>query len=286
MRVKPFAIPLLERLGRRALARRGIASRTVRTPHGTLHVYDAPGTGTLPPVVLLHGIASSATPFGPVLARLRRDAGRVVAPDFPGHGFSEEPSARLTIDALTTSVVHALDELLDAPALLVGNSLGGALALHYALRRPEKVRGLLLVSPAGARASDEDWRALRATFHLRSRAEARAFIDRLYHHPPRLASLFAHELPAVMQRRAVRELVESASNDDLPTPDELGSLRVPILLLWGTSERILPPAILDYFTRHLPRHALIERPEGFGHCPHFEDPGAVARRIVEFARTL
>ena len=78
---------MAERLGRFAMQRRGVATRFVATPYGKVHVYDARGAGSLPPIVLLHGIGSAATPFGPVLARLQHHAQRVIAPDYPGHGF-------------------------------------------------------------------------------------------------------------------------------------------------------------------------------------------------------
>jgi pimeloyl-ACP methyl ester carboxylesterase len=274
----------MERLGRRALVRRGVTSRTVMTPPATLHVYDAPGAGALPPIVLLHGIGAAATTFGPLLARLRCETVRVIAPEYPGHGFSGEATSALTVDVLHAAIAHALDELLDQPAILVGNSLGGAVALDYAVRRPERVRGLVLVSPAGARASDEDWQHIRATFDLRTRRDARQFIERLYHRAPWFAPLVAGELGALMRRPAVRDLLADACNDRLLAPEQLAALRVPILLLWGRSERILPRSLLDYFAQHLPKHTIIEEPDGFGHCPHFDDPGALARRIVEFAR--
>jgi pimeloyl-ACP methyl ester carboxylesterase len=284
--VRPIVIPLLERLGRRALARRGFVSRRVRTPAAILHVYDAPGAGKLPPIVALHGIGSAATPFGPLLGRLQRDAERVIAPDYPGHGFSDAAATAMTGASLFAPMTDVLDQLLDRPALLVGNSLGGAVALTYAIRRPERVRGLVLVSPAGARASDAEWDAIRATFQLHSRADARAFVARLYHRVPRLGGLLALELPALMRRPAVRELLDSASNDPLPTAEQLAALRTPILLLWGKSERILPATLLDYYRRHLPAHAVIEEPEDFAHCPQFEAPGPLARRISEFAATI
>jgi pimeloyl-ACP methyl ester carboxylesterase len=284
--VKPILVPALERLARRGLARRGITGRFVRTPHAALHVYDSRGRGSLPPVVLLHGIGSAATGFAGVMARLVRDAERIIAPDYPGHGFSGEASVPLTPGALFRSMDCALDEVLDRPALLVGNSLGGAIALMYAIRRPERVRGLVLVSPAGARVSDTEWSEIRATFALRTRADARAFVERLYHRPPRLAPVIAFELPALMQRRAVQELLATASNDHLPSPEQLGALRVPILLVWGKSERILPASWLDYYRTHLPPRTVVEQPDGFGHCPHFEAPGRLARRIAEFGQTI
>jgi pimeloyl-ACP methyl ester carboxylesterase len=284
--VKPILLPALERLARRGLARRGITGRHIRTPHATLHVYDARGRGTLPPVVLLHGIGSAATGFAGVMGRLVHEVERIVAPDYPGHGFSGEASVPLTPDALFRMIDNALDDLLDRPALLVGNSLGGAVALTFAIRRPERVRGLVLVSPAGGRVSDAEWAAIRRAFALRTRAEARAFVERLYHRPPRLSPLLSLELPALMQRRAVQELLATASNDHLPSPEQLGALTAPILLVWGKSERILPASLLEYFRRHLPAHTIVEQPDDFGHCPQFETPGRLARRIADFGHSL
>ncbi len=284
--MRPVLIPMAERLGRYALRRRGVRTRWLPTPLGRLHAYDAPGTGSLPTTVLLHGMGSNATPFGRVLARLAPHVRRIVAPDYPGHGFSPPPSASLTPEALLDAVSHALDHVLDEPAVVVGNSLGGALALHYAIARPERVRALVLVSPAGAHATDAEWRALREAFAFGSRSDALAFLQRVYHRTPLFAHLVAHEVAASVGRRAVRDLFATASNDHAPSPDGLASLAMPVLLVWGRSERLLPDSHLRYFARHLPGHAVVERPEGFGHCPHVDAPAALARRIVEFARTV
>jgi pimeloyl-ACP methyl ester carboxylesterase len=61
---------------------------------------------------------------------------------------------------------------------------------------------------------------------------------------------------------------------------------MPVLLLWGQSERLMPSGALAYFRRHLPANTLVEEPPGFGHCPHFDDPSRLAARIVEFERTV
>jgi pimeloyl-ACP methyl ester carboxylesterase len=284
--MRPILIPLVERLGRRALRRRGARTRWVETPAGRMHLYDVPGHGTLPTTVLLHGIGSNATPFGPLLARLQRHVRRVIAPDYPGHGFSSPPQGTLTPDALFEAVTGVLDDAIDAPAILLGNSLGGALALHYAIARPEKVRALVLVSPAGAQSTDDEWRALRAAFDLTSRASALRFLGRVYHRTPWFAQVVAHEVPASMHRRAVRELLASATNEHSPAIEAIEALPMPVLFVWGQSERLLPQTHFDYFVKHLPKHAVIERPEGFGHCPHIDAPGAVAQRFVDFARAI
>jgi pimeloyl-ACP methyl ester carboxylesterase len=283
---RPRLLPALERFGRYAMNRRGFASRWIDTPLARLHVYDAPGRGTLPTVVLLHGLGSAATPFGGVLARLLPHVKRVVAPDYPGHGFSGTARVKITPESLFDAVEAGVDQLVDEPAIFIGNSLGGALALRYAVDRPAKVRALVLLSPAGARMSDDEWRGLKRSFDVTSARDGISFMDRLYHRPPLLRHAIAREFPALMARPAVRELLESATDDGVAQPDELRALTMPILLLWGQSERLLPASNLAYFREHLPSHAVIEEPHGFGHCPHFDDPAAVTRRIVAFLQGL
>lgn len=280
--MKPVVIPAFERLGRRALVRRGLASREA----AGLHVYEARGGGDAPPIVVLHGIGSSATAFGPLLGRLAKQTSRLVAPDLPGHGFSPELGRRLTVQELLATMTGALDALLDEPAVVVGNSLGGAVALHYAVTRPERVRALALVSPAGAPGSDDQWRALIAQFALRTSRDGLAFVDKLYAKRPWFGRLLAREIPALMARPAVQDILATAvgSNEHLPQPRAVAALRMPTLLVWGRQERLLPDWVLAYFRAHLPAHAVVEQPDGYGHCPHFDDPRGLANRLVEFAR--
>ena len=181
---------------------------------------------------------------------------------------------------------EALDAVLDEPAVVCGNSLGGAVALRYALDRPERVRGLVLTSPAGAPLSDDELATLRSGFDLGTDADARAFMARLYHRRPWFGPIVAGEVRTLMHRPVIRDLLASARADDAPTPPELAALRPPTLLWWGRSERLLPPSGLAYLRANLPAHAVVEEPEGLGHCPHIDDPARLAERIVTFARTL
>ena len=282
---RPILIPLAERLGRHVLRRQGITSRFVPTPEGRIHVFEADGTGTLPTIVLLHGISSTGLAFAALMQRLLPHAKRVVVPDYPGHGFSVEPTSRLTPAKLFATMSTVLDALASEEVILVGNSLGGAVALHHAIARPERVKALVLLSPAGAHATDEEWTALRRTFDVATRAEAVAFLDRLYHKTPWPMRLLAHELPASFQRLAVRDLLTSASNADAVVPEALRALKMPLFFFWGRSERLLPDTFLAWFEQHLPSHAIVDRPEGFGHCPHFDSPAKLAARITEFLKT-
>ncbi|AKF10503.1 putative hydrolase [Sandaracinus amylolyticus] len=276
-------LSLVEGLSHVALRARGLRGRMIDTAVGRVHAYVGRGHGALPPVVMVHGIGSAAAPFAPVIARVQEHVRAVIAPELPGHGWSAPPRGRLAPDTLFEVMGAVIDRLIDEPAVVVGNSLGGAVALDYARTRPEKVRALVLLSPAGARMSEDELEAVRRVFHLRSTADAIAFVERVYHRAPPGASWVAGDVRRQMGRAVVRELLANVRSDHGFDPDALRGLTMPVTLMWGRSERVLPASGLAYFRAHLPAHARVEEPEGVGHCPHLDRPGLVARRIVEAA---
>jgi len=212
--------------------------------------------------------------------------GRIIIPELPGHGFSTRGDRAITPELLLEAIAGAIDVVLDEPAIVYGSSLGGGIAIKYALEHPALVRALILVSPAGAPLPDDEWQALVKTFHVRSPREARAFLERLYHRPPWFLALLAREFPHVLARPAVREILASATQAHAPSPEDLGRLTMPLLFLWGRSEKLLPASALRYFRAHLPAHAVIEEPEGFGHTPQLEVPGKLAARVLAFLAFL
>lgn len=283
MRAARF-LPAAEKLARFAMNRAGMSSRWVEASGLRLHVYDGSGRGTLPPVVLFHGLGSAGAAFGRMAGRLRPHVQRVVIPELPGHGFSTRDDRPITPELLIDAMTEAVDKVLDEPAVVYGNSLGGAVAIKYALRRPDRVKKLVLVSPAGAPLPEDEWKDLVASFHVPTHKEALVFLQRLYHRPPWFLAILAREFPHVLARPAVREILESATNDHAPRPDELASLTMPLLFLWGRSEKLLPASALAYFRANLPAHAVIEEPAGFGHTPQFEVPERLAERVLAFVR--
>lgn len=278
-------MPFLERRVRKAVIGRGAISREIETRAGKIHVYDVPGNANakLPTIVICHGIAASSTGFAPIFMRLRQHARRVIVPDYPGHGLSREPSVRLTLDALFDAITSALDQLLDNDEFaIVGNSLGGVVALDYAVKRQERCRGVILLSPAGAASTPDEWNELMRAFGAKTRREAIAFMNRVYHRIPLPGYLLAHELPATFRGRGPTDIFGSVSSDTTVREKELAELTMPILFVWGQSERLLPASHLGWWKSHLPKHAVIEEPAGMGHCPHFDAPQRIADRIVSF----
>src|SRR6266851_1436727 len=102
-------LALAERVTRRLLSAQGVDSRTSRTSVGRVHWYDAPGWGSLPTVVLLHGLGASATQYGNLIRLLRPHFQRVIAPDALGHGFSSVDGTQMTPETLLTGIVEVLE---------------------------------------------------------------------------------------------------------------------------------------------------------------------------------
>jgi pimeloyl-ACP methyl ester carboxylesterase len=167
--------------------------------------------------------------------------------------------------------------------LLSGSSLGGAVSLSYACSRPEKIDRLVLLSPGGARTDEEDLRAVVSRFDLVTIRDARRLLVTIYHEAPWYMPLVAPALRDHARSRPVREFLNHVTNENALTPEALSRLSMPILLLWGRSERLLPRSHLAWFKAHLPKHAVIEEPDGVGHCAHLDDPRGTAERIVQFA---
>src|SRR3954471_10709494 len=130
---------------------------SVKTSVGSVSTMQA-GTGH--PVVALHGLGGTKASFLPTLAALA-DRFRVIAMDLPGFGDSDKPiGAAYDARFFARSVVELLDALELERAHLVGNSLGGRVALEVGLREPERVGRLALLAPSLAWRRDRPWATL------------------------------------------------------------------------------------------------------------------------------
>ncbi|MFT7582931.1 MAG: pimeloyl-ACP methyl ester carboxylesterase [Myxococcota bacterium] len=271
---------LLERLGRWNMQRLGAESRFVKVNGSRVHLYDVPGTGSGADVALLHGVGSGATTFAPLIRRLRPHVRRLVIPEAPAHGYSGVPEAPLTPTALYDTMRAVLDAELPEGFTLYGNSLGGGTALKYACERGERVGQLALLSPAGAGTSQQELETLINKFTFRSRGDAWRLLQSLFDRPRWYHRLATPTLRRRLNQPAVRTFFEEASVDDQLTETDVASLSMPVLLMWGGAERLLPSAHLDWFKTHLPNSATIIEPAHFAHSAYIEYPDEVAATLV------
>src|SRR5690606_9202341 len=116
----------------------------------SLRVWDG-GDPTGPAVLLVHGFSDEGSTWAGVAWGLRRGH-RVIVPDLPGHGRSGPDTPPLDYEALVDALVEVIDRLAPHTALtVVGNSLGGGLALRLGLDRPDRIRRIVAVNSAGLR---------------------------------------------------------------------------------------------------------------------------------------
>jgi len=261
----------------------GYRSRFVETSLGRVHALDVKGQGILPPVVLFHGLGSRATDYARLMQGLRPHHRRLLALDMPGHGRSWTPRTDAGSRPVRQSMLEAVDAILDEPAILFGNSLGGLVAVRYALERPDRALGLMLVNPGGAPLSDLELEGLLSRFKFDTRDEAKHFIDGLLGRSSRLRGVLAWGVRRRMQRPGTRELIERIDHSDLLSAEELGRLSAPVFFFWGRRDRILPDSNRRFFLEHLPEGTRVDQPQGYGHVPYMDDHRAFLALVRQFA---
>jgi len=276
--------PFAERIMLRLLHLKGYRSEFVRTSAGRIHVLSAPGRGTLPPVVVLHGLSAAGQHYENLLSLLRPHVRRVIAVDMPGHGESELPSGGMSQQVVAAGLREGLAQVLDEPAVIFGNSLGGAAAVRYAAEHPEWVLGLVLAAPGGAAMEAEELDEFLGHFILDSHTAALDFVDRLFHRPHPFRHFLAWGVRHQFRRPGVTGFLESVGPSDLLGPAELEKLFMPTLVLWGDRDRVLRPSHREFFEEHLPTHAVVERLPLNGHVPHMENCRELAARILDHLR--
>ena len=143
------------------------------------------------------------------------------------------------------------------------------------------MRGLVLLSPAGAPIASDHFKAQVSQFDLTTSESAMRFVTSSTHYlgMPRVA----YECRRLFRRRAIIELVRSFEPDDAAIPEQLQHLTILIRLIWGGREATLRDEQLAFFKAHLPGHVEFIEPPHFTHCPYLEYPGEVTDLIEGFS---
>jgi pimeloyl-ACP methyl ester carboxylesterase len=278
-------LELGNRLVRRSLQARGVLSQTRRVAGVDVHFYKVEGTGSGPPALMIHGLGSSANAFFRTLQPLAKTFREVWAIDLPGNGFSPVPAGGpLSVRTFVELILAFRRDVIGREVFLIGNSLGGGMSLYAASAEPESFKGLALISPAGAKLTQERFDALLKSFALTDVKSARVFANKLFAKPPLPMLLFAGELRNLVGTETVKSIVKEVGPADAVTEEMLAKLTMPTLLIWGQREKLLPYEGLQYFRANLPKSAEVREVEGFGHMPQMEHPERFVDEVTSFAK--
>jgi pimeloyl-ACP methyl ester carboxylesterase len=259
----------------RRIAERGARVGFWASPAGPLR-FAVRGAADAPPLLLLHGLGDSIAGWAQVAGPLARRY-QVHLLDLPGHGLSARPPD-WRLRTLVSAVAHYASGLREP--LLVGHSLGGWIALRLALSGLGDLRGVTLINPAGALLAREEWAPFRQLVSARDRKGVSRYLELAFHRAPIALKLFPGEVVKAMWAEASQGILDAVAEEDFLTAAELAPLTVPLRLIWGERDRLLPKGTLDFFRRALPG-AEITLLEKAGHLPHIEAPRALARALLE-----
>ena len=225
--------------------------------------YEVAGEGD--PVVLVHGLSGSTRWWARNVPDLAEHY-RVYLVNLPGFGALRRSGPRFVLAKVTSWLLAWMEAVGLRGAHLVGHSMGGYLSLRLAARRPEAVRRLVLVDPAGM----PSHRTMLG--HLGPLLQSAR-----YARPTFLPVLVRDALYAgpFTLLRATRDLLAEDVRDDLRR------VEAPTLLVWGGRDPLIPPSIGDLMRAEIPdsRLLVIERA---GHNPMFDSPGDFNGALLAF----
>jgi pimeloyl-ACP methyl ester carboxylesterase len=266
--------------------------------------YLEAGPADAPPVLMLHGLGATNASLLPCLADLAHDH-RVIAPDLPGFGNTAAPPAAYTPAFFAAWVEELQRHTGMRRAVLLGNSLGGRIALEQALTRPRSVTGLALLTPSPAfrrmRHLVPAVRLLRpelgsVPMRLSHKVVVEA-VRAMFSDPDRLQKAWydaaADECVRVFRSRSHRvAFFASARQIFLEEAhglhgfwDRLPGLAPPAVFLWGDRDRLVPSTFSAHVADALPDAGSIVL-EDCGHVPQFEHPEATMAIVRGFLAEL
>ena len=259
----------------------GMKSEYVQVGPHRIHYWTA---GEGPPLVLVHGVASSAADWTPLFHKLKQSH-RIYAPDLLGYGDSDAPRDSDYSVATQTDIVRGF---LDAMHLqqpdVAGVSMGGWIALKLAAEHPDRVRRLVLISSAGlafpttltetsfsATTVDEQRESFRLQSDLAPKLPRFILYDFLRRSREK-AWIVRASMRSMLQRR------------ELLLDHKLQRVRMPVLIIAGTTDRIVPFSVAVHLKVEIP-HATLVPLNGCGHLAVVECRDRTLKAMLPFLGT-
>ncbi|MEZ5972290.1 MAG: alpha/beta hydrolase [Hyphomonadaceae bacterium] len=274
------------------------ASRYEDLPGGVRVHYRDEGQQDGPVLVLIHGFSASVHTWEPWVQRLGDDY-RIISLDLPGHGLTRAPAGyRASIEAYRDLVHQFLEELGVSNFSLAGSSMGGNVAWEYALAYPEQVNALILVDASGwedtrAEATEDPLifkllrnpilapllRDLDSTQLTRNGLEAAFFNPALV--DDAMVTRYVQLARAPGHRDILLQMTLGFRDRHYATAERLAALHMPVLILTGDTDRLVPPEHAQQFHDAIANSQLVTFTDT-GHIPQEERPDESATAVSDF----
>jgi pimeloyl-ACP methyl ester carboxylesterase len=301
--VGPFMVPVSGAAGEATAASLAAENGHFVDVDGLTVYYERSGNGE-PAIVLLHGFGASVYSWRGVMPVLA-EVGTIIAYDRPAFGFTERPmpsdwqgSTNPYRDSSQPDLlVGLLDELDIEQAILIGHSAGGRVAVLTALTYPERVAALILVDPALYGGLTPPWLRVLSSLPQVNRMgplltrgvqdRGRQIIERAWHDPARvtdaIVTSYREPLQLANWDRALWEYTKVAG--DMRVEDRLGELDLPVLVVTGDDDRVVPAEKSMQAARDIPGAQLVVFPD-CGHVPAEECPQEFLAAVQPFLAGL
>jgi pimeloyl-ACP methyl ester carboxylesterase len=262
--------------------RNGVESRDVTVAGIRMH-YIAEGPAGGQPVVLVHGLGVRAEEWAALAPYLVRAGYRVYMPDLPGYGRSQKPADfSYSLHDEAAMVIGFMDALGLTRVDLGGWSMGGGIVQHVAFDRPDRIRKLILFDAVGLKEPPQFDTRLFTPENADQLFQLQTLLSP---HPVQLPGFIVRDVLKVSHRNewVVKRAIASMLTGKDATDRILPQLKVPVLIVWGSADRVFPVSQARTMHRLVPQSELDIVP-GCGHLAPKECAAQVGPMVVAFER--
>ncbi len=270
----------------------------IKLDDGLTH-YDLQGPDNGEVVILVHGFSVNYHIWDKNVDFLTQKGFRVLRYDLYGRGFSERPFKPYDITLFTNQLLHLIDALkLKKPLTIVGNSMGGYIAVSFTSQHREYIKNLILIDPSGMKQKVNRQRKIlqipllgellflfKGTKIMTEGMRKGPWAEEIKNE---VEKEFIHQMKYKGYKRAILSTMRNKMLDDEEDTGrhadvyaQVGKSSVPVLLLWGTEDVTTPFSQSDNIKHLIPQ--LVFKPvKGIGHVPHYEAPDMINPVLCSF----
>ncbi len=235
-------------------------------------------------LVLIHGLGASAERWTRVIPLFAKHF-RVIIPDLIGFGHSDKPLTDYTLDFFSSFLEKFFTAANIQHPILIGSSLGGQIAVEYALEHPQNVEKLILVSPSGVMKKSTpalDAYIMAALYPNEQNAKnAFELMESSGEHiDEKIVNGFIERMKLPNAKLAFMSTLLGLKNAKVITT-KLQSMITPTLIIWGANDPVIPIQHADEFVASI-KDCRFLRMDNCGHTPYVQDPKSFASVVLNF----